>query len=107
MQQQIIFMFVRDPASANWGGLFFVSLLGMSANLLSIKACQLISPPVASILFSLQIVFAYILQSVVMHEVPSDMSIAGATLIIFCAIFVPFEPIVVPRLPGRWTQQIM
>ena len=91
----------HDIGNAEFPQLLLLTFLGMSACFMSIKSFQMVSPAVASVLMSLEIIFSYLVQSVALGNVPSTLTIGGGTLVILSAVFIPLESFVVKFLPSR------
>ena len=62
-------------------------------------AYQLVSPTIVSILDSQEIVFAFIIESVAEHTLPSSLTLIGAFLVVLSAMLVPLEEYVVSKMP--------
>ena len=90
--------FFHDLQAISLPKVFFVALVGITANLMAIKCYQLISPTIASIFRSQEIVFAFILQAAVMGQNPNTCSISGAFLVVMSAILVPMEEKVIANI---------
>lgn len=80
---------------------FGVALVGIAANLMSVKCYQLIPPAIASVIRSQEIVFAFILQSFVMGLYPNSCSIMGSLLVVASAILLPFESIFLAKISNE------
>merc|ERR1719400_2900945 len=88
-----------DPSNANFGQIFLLAGISVIGLWLSVKCFQLISPPIASIFRTQEIIFAFTLQSYLSQTFPNILTICGAGLVIFSAICIPLEQIVLKKLP--------
>ena len=86
-------------SGVNWIHLMVIVILGMTALWISMISYQMVSPTVVSILKSQEIVFAFIIQSVVANTFPSPLTIIGALLVFLSGIIIPMEDQFLKRLP--------
>jgi hypothetical protein len=66
----------------------------------------MLTPTIASVLTSQEIIFAFLIQDFVMGMVPSSLSVVGGGLVVLCAIFIPLEGYIVPHLPYNWMRSV-
>ena len=88
-----------DPSNANFHQIFLLAGISVIGMWLSVKCFQLISPPIASIFRTQEIIFAFGLQSYLSQTLPNVLTISGAALVIFSAICIPLEQTVLKKLP--------
>ena len=86
-------------SEVNWTHLMVIVIMGMIALWISMISYQMVSPTVVSILKSQEIVFAFIIQSVVENTFPSHLTIIGALLVFLSGIIIPMEEQFLKRLP--------
>ena len=86
-------------SEVNWTHLMVIVIMGMIALWISMISYQMVSPTVVSILKSQEIVFAFIIQSVVENTIPSHLTIIGALLVFLSGIIIPMEEHFLKRLP--------
>jgi len=95
-------IFTGEPLDWTFvGQVLALSLVGTSANWMATGSYQLIDPTICSVLRAQEVIFAYIIQCVVMQEVPFYLSFIGAALVITSAVCMPLQKYVVPKLPER------
>lgn len=80
---------------------FGVALVGIAANLMSVKCYQLLPPAIASVIRSQEIIFAFILQSFVMGLYPNSCSVMGSLLVVSSAILLPLESMFLAKIPNE------
>lgn len=83
------------------GHLLILAMVGICANWMTIVSYQLLDPTICSVLRSQEIIFAYVLQALLLDEVPSMLGFVGAGLVVISAVCMPLEKFVVPRLPRQ------
>merc|ERR1711983_38293 len=88
-----------DPVDANLNQIVLLAGISIVAMLLNTLCYQLLDPSVASIFRTLELVFAFILQSYFTNSLPNSITLYGTSLVIFSAIVIPLENIVLSRLP--------
>ena len=66
---------------------------------MALVSYQMISPTLASILKSQEIIFAFILQSFLEQTVPSCLTIVGASFVMISAMVTPLEYTFIATLP--------
>ena len=88
-----------DTSNAKFDQIFLLAGLSVIGLYLSVKCYRLISPPIASIFRSQEIIFAFGLQSYLSQTLPNVLTISGAALVIFSAICIPLEQTVLKKLP--------
>ena len=86
-------------SEVDWTHLMVIVIMGMIALWISMISYQMVSPTVVSILKSQEIVFAFIIQSVVENTIPSYLTIIGALLVFLSGIIIPMEEQFLKRLP--------
>ena len=86
-------------SEVNWTHLMVIVIMGMIALWISMISYQMVSPTVVSIMKSQEIVFAFIIQSVVENTFPSHLTIIGALLVFLSGIIIPMEEQFLKRLP--------
>ena len=88
-----------DPSDANLDQIVLLAGISIVAMLLNTLCYQLLDPSVASIFRTLELVFAFILQSYFTNSLPNSITLYGTSLVILSAIVIPLENIVLSRLP--------
>lgn len=91
----------HDFLDAPFGATIGVSILAILSLFLFIFSCQMIDGTFFSILRTTEIIFAYILQAFVDHEMPNSLTILGGIFVILSCIFIAFEDYFVGKIP--WT----
>ena len=89
----------------DWGVLFLISVTGTFAYFSNTKALQMIDPTIVSVLRSMEIVLAFVLQVSLMGMMPSGLDLTGAGCVIVGVVMISLEKIIVQRLPAaiqRW-----
>ena len=83
------------------GQVIALSVVGTSANWMATGSYQLLDPTICSVLRAQEVIFAYVIQCVVMQEVPFYLSFIGAAFVITSAVCMPLQKYVLPKLPER------
>ena len=105
-KQRILSSSIAEITGDEWGLLFGVAFLGMSAYFASTKSLQMIEPTVVSVLRSLEIVFAFVVQVAVMSEWPTMYGVVGASIVFVSVVLIAVERHVVRIMP-RWLKTWM
>lgn len=92
---------VIEIAYFEWLAYLGVAFAGILAYFCMTKALQMIDPTVVAYVRALEIVFAYVVQVVFMHQMPAILSIVGATLVLFSVIAIAAQEKFVSVLPER------
>ncbi|XP_023342131.1 solute carrier family 35 member G1 isoform X2 [Eurytemora carolleeae] len=74
-----------------WGILFGLAISGMIAYLSLTRALQIVSPTIVSSLRALEIVFAYIAESLIFSILPSALSVVGGGIVVFSVVGIALE----------------
>ena len=83
-QAKILNLEFSEVSNQQWIAYVGMSLVGLLAYFCMTKSLQLIDPTVVSFIRSLEIIFAYIIQVVIMHEIPDYLAGIGAILVLIC-----------------------
>jgi len=93
-QEDIILYKPMSLNFLNYLNLIFLASLGLLGFLLLTRALQLIPPTTVAVIRVIEIVFAYVLQSVILNEVPNCLAIIGSSLVILSVIGITTENII-------------
>ncbi|XP_023342119.1 solute carrier family 35 member G1 isoform X2 [Eurytemora carolleeae] len=83
--------FIAEVQLEMWGVLFGLAISGMIAYLSLTRALQLVSPTIVSSLRALEIVFAYVAESLILFVLPSLLSALGASLVVLGVVGIALE----------------
>ena len=87
----------------DWAAIFGAAALGLSAFFMNFKAVQLIDPTIVSSIKSLEILFAFTLQVLVMGEAASALGLVGAALVSLGVFAIVIEKTFVSKfIPERF-----
>ena len=99
--------FLGEIDSATAGGWVVISLVSIIGVVLHVASYQLLDPTICSIFKSQEVVFAYIIQAIVMDFVPCYISFIGSSMVVLSAVFISLEIFIVPKLSKIfWNIQI-
>jgi len=77
-----------------WGVLVVLGGMGIIGYFSMTRSLQLIPPTTVAVLRAMEIILAYIIQAVVMGEVPDTLAITGSTLVMFSVVAFALEDLI-------------
>eukprot|EP00095_Tigriopus_kingsejongensis_P010856 maker-scaffold592_size129239-snap-gene-0.18 protein:Tk10856 transcript:maker-scaffold592_size129239-snap-gene-0.18-mRNA-1 annotation:"hypothetical protein L798_07567" len=90
-KQRIFTPFIANISAQEWGHLIAIASLGIVAYFSVFLSLQLVDGTIVSILRSSEIVLAFLAQSFLLHETPSQMGIFGASLVLISVVMISLE----------------
>jgi len=85
----------------HWIAYFGIALTGMLGFFFMTKALQMIDPTVVAFIRSLEIIFGYVFQVVVMQQIPTVLSLVGTGLVLISIIAISLQNVVMNLIPER------
>jgi len=82
---------ISEMSREMWLIIFGLALSGMMAYICLTRALQLVSPTLVSSLRSLEILFAYGVESILFNSLPSATTFIGAALVVIAVTFITLE----------------
>ena len=65
------------------------------------KSLQLVDPTVVAFIRSLEIVFGYVFQVAIMHQIPTVLSLIGAGFVLISVLFISLQDVLIEYIPER------
>ena len=84
---------ISDIEDYAWPLLMVLGLMGLLGHFSLTRALRLIPPTTVAVLRAMEIVLAYIVQALVMKEIPNSLSITGSGLVMISVVAFALEQI--------------
>ena len=78
-----------------------MALAGMVSYLCMTKSLQMIDPTIVAFVRAMEIVFAYVAQIVIMHQLPNLLAIIGGSCVLFSLLAMVFYEKIMILIPEK------
>ena len=85
----------------HWLAYVLMAMGGISAYFCMTKSLQMIDPTVVAFIRALEIVFAYLIQTLIVLKIPAVLSLIGASLVLGSVFAMALHDKIIQRIPPK------